>query len=113
VKALPDRTLNGVLCFYPDPWPKRSQRKKRIWKRDFFNDLVPKLRSQAFIFLKTDQLDYFVEMQNLFENDPDFFIFASGIYDQFWYDQEFSSFFENLFFKMGEKSFFVFAQFLK
>ena len=111
VRKLPLNYLSSVISFYPDPWPKRKQQKNRIWDVEFVKSLIPKLKNGAPIFLKTDQLDYFEQMKRSFEGVENFLVVLDGNYSprMALYDEAFKSFFEELFFKQQEHSYFLIA----
>lgn len=54
IGALPDRALAGVYLLYPDPWPKRRQRKRRFLSDEMFSALARVMRSGAEIRFATD-----------------------------------------------------------
>ena len=55
----PDQ-LDGVICFFPDPWTKKPrQRKKRLLTTNFCAQLATIVKDRGFIWLKTDAEDYF------------------------------------------------------
>lgn len=51
--------LDGVMVFYPDPWAKRTEAKKRLLKAEFLSSLKQLIRPGGFFWLKTDQKEYF------------------------------------------------------
>ena len=36
-EKVPDNSLDLVLMFYPDPWPKRKHHKRRLFQQDFLS----------------------------------------------------------------------------
>ena len=54
----PDQ-LDGVICFFPDPWAKPRQRKKRLLTTNFCAQLAKIVKDAGFVWLKTDATDYF------------------------------------------------------
>ena len=49
--------------YFPDPWPKRRHRKRRIVTADFLALLSTRLISDGLIELATDDQDYFAQMK--------------------------------------------------
>jgi len=49
--------------YFPDPWPKRRQRKRRLVTGVFLRMLHEKLTCGGLIEVATDHLDYFTQMQ--------------------------------------------------
>jgi tRNA (guanine-N7-)-methyltransferase len=58
VSALPDASLDGIELLYPDPWPKRRHRKRRIVSDEFLSSIASKLRTGATFRFATDIDDY-------------------------------------------------------
>ena len=58
VDALPDAVLGRVFLFYPDPWPKRRQRKRRFVSDDMLARLARVMRPGAELRFATDIDDY-------------------------------------------------------
>jgi tRNA (guanine-N7-)-methyltransferase len=57
---LPDHSLDGLCVFFPDPWPKKKQRKNRLLQEPFLQLLEQKLNPESgFFWFKTDSEDYF------------------------------------------------------
>lgn len=56
--ALPDTSLARVYLLYPDPWPKRRQRKRRIVDRDFLIEVARVLKPGGELRFATDIDDY-------------------------------------------------------
>jgi tRNA (guanine-N7-)-methyltransferase len=56
---IPDRSLQGVCVFFPDPWPKDRHAKNRLLKQDFVEVLKQKLSPNGFFWFKTDAQTYF------------------------------------------------------
>lgn len=51
---IPDRCLDHVYIFFPDPWPKKRHHKRRLINPEFLSLLLPKLRAHGRIFIATD-----------------------------------------------------------
>lgn len=56
--ALPDASLARVYLLYPDPWPKRRQRKRRIVDMDFLAEVARVLVPGGELRFATDIDDY-------------------------------------------------------
>ena len=63
IARIPLRSLAVVRIFFPDPWPKRRQRNRRLVRPDVTERLVPLLREGGTIELATDAADYATQMQ--------------------------------------------------
>ena len=55
---LPDQCLDGVDLLYPDPWPKRRQRRRRFVSNQNLDRLARTLRHGALFRFATDIDDY-------------------------------------------------------
>lgn len=58
LEALPPACLDGADIFYPDPWPKRRQRKRRFLSDDNLDRLARALKPDAPLRFATDIDDY-------------------------------------------------------
>jgi release factor glutamine methyltransferase len=70
----PDNLLSGIYILFPDPWPKRSQNKKRILNKDRLELLQRKLRSSGFLIFASDIDDYFEVAKNAIESNGNFIV---------------------------------------
>jgi tRNA (guanine-N7-)-methyltransferase len=51
-------SLDGIRIFFPDPWPKARQQRRRLVKPEVIDQLVWRLRPEGWIHLATDIDDY-------------------------------------------------------
>jgi tRNA (guanine-N7-)-methyltransferase len=58
IDRLPDASLSRVYLHYPDPWPKRRQRKRRFVSEDALDRLARVMQSGAELRFATDIDDY-------------------------------------------------------
>ncbi len=68
----PGHAARALHVYFPDPWPKRKHRDRRL-----VNERFPALARQAlvpggFVFLRTDDRDYFEQMTAVFAARPEF-----------------------------------------
>ncbi len=61
---VPDQSVKLFHIYFPDPWPKRRHRKRRLVTADFLSQLEKKLEPQGAVELATDDADYFEQMKN-------------------------------------------------
>jgi tRNA (guanine-N7-)-methyltransferase len=54
LEALPERSLDEVRVFFPDPWPKARHAKRRLLQPAFAELVAGKLAPQGFLHLATD-----------------------------------------------------------
>ena len=69
---LPPHCAAALHIYFPDPWPKKKHRKFRL-----INERFPTLARQALqpggiVYLRTDDLDYFQQMTEVFAADKNF-----------------------------------------
>lgn len=55
---LPDDSLHGLHLFFPDPWPKKRQHKRRIVQPAFVELMLRKLKSSGYFRVATDWQHY-------------------------------------------------------
>lgn len=69
-KMIPDRSLDGVHLFFPDPWPKTKHHKRRIVTDDFLHLIAPKIVAGGFFHAATDWVPYAEWMKEVFARSP-------------------------------------------
>ena len=70
--CLPDATLDRVLLFFPDPWPKKRHHKRRIVQPAFIELLARKLKTGGTLHMATDWEDYAEHMLAVMEKAQGF-----------------------------------------
>lgn len=60
--AIPEGSLAGLMLFFPDPWPKKKHRKRRIFDPGFVRLAVSRLRMNGFLHAATDWESYAEQM---------------------------------------------------
>lgn len=51
--------LSGVCLFFPDPWPKKRQRKHRYVNESFLKQVYEVLKPGGFFWFKSDDISYY------------------------------------------------------
>lgn len=69
---LPAGCAMAVHVYFPDPWPKRKHRHHRLINERFPGLAHTLLTSGGQVHLRTDDLDYFTQMQSVFRADARF-----------------------------------------
>lgn len=69
---LPPHSAEALHIYFPDPWPKKKHRRHRL-----INESFPALASRVLapggtVFLRTDDADYFEQMNEVFRAAADF-----------------------------------------
>ena len=55
---LPDSKIDGFHIFFPDPWPKKRHKKRRLLDGSFVKLLAEKLKPGGYLYVVTDWNDY-------------------------------------------------------
>lgn len=55
---VPERALDGVRIYFPDPWPKKRHHKRRIIQPDFVRLLASRMRPGGVLHIATDWAPY-------------------------------------------------------
>lgn len=66
-QAIPDASLDRILIFFPDPWPKQRHQKRRLIQPAFVGLLQQKLKLGGMLHLATDWEDYATKMMAILE----------------------------------------------
>ena len=75
-KHINDHSIDAFHIFFPDPWPKRKQHKRRLLQPSFIGILAKKIRHGGRINIATDWFPYAEEIKKNFETNTDF---AGGV----------------------------------
>ena len=65
-QMIPPDCLDGILLFFPDPWPKKRHHKRRIVRDSFVELLIGRLRPGGFLYSVTDWEEYAEWMMDVF-----------------------------------------------
>jgi len=57
-KMIPQDSLKAIHLFFPDPWPKKRHRKRRLVQRPFTETLAKCLKPGGYLYMVTDWEDY-------------------------------------------------------
>ncbi len=68
---IPELSVHHYFILFPDPWPKKRHRKRRLITENFLEQLLPTLAPGGSIHYKTDYLDYFEQMLSVSRARPD------------------------------------------
>src|SRR3989338_2487007 len=69
-KNIPDHSLSRIHIFFPDPWPKKKHRKRRLISDNVAALLVKKLKPGGVIHSATDWEDYAMQMMRVLSANP-------------------------------------------
>ena len=62
---IPAGSLAAIRVFFPDPWPKRRQRKRRLIRPDVVTRLAGLLRDGGTVHMATDAAEYAEQMRDV------------------------------------------------
>lgn len=68
--ALAPESLEEIRIFFPDPWPKRRHRKRRLVQPQFVRLAVSRIRNDGRLHLATDWPDYAEQMRAVCDAEP-------------------------------------------
>ena len=69
---LPPNSASALHVYFPDPWPKKKHLKKRLVNERFPALARGALAPGGFVYLRTDDEDYFTHMARVFAANPAF-----------------------------------------
>ena len=70
--SIPDRSVRQLYVFYPDPWPKKKQQKRRFLRRTNADQIARILTADGTLHVATDHVDYWAQIEPLFDGHPAF-----------------------------------------
>jgi tRNA (guanine-N7-)-methyltransferase len=65
-----ENCLAGIHVFFPDPWPKKRHRKRRLLQPAFVHLLAMRLREGGYIHVATDWEDYARQIHAVLSEEP-------------------------------------------
>ena len=69
-KHIPDVSITAYHVYFPDPWPKKRHRKRRLFKTEFVEQVGRTLLDGGTIDIATDYEEYFDEIIGLLDASP-------------------------------------------
>ena len=69
---IPNNSIDTVNIFFPDPWPKKRHRKRRLISETFVLLLKSKLTNRGLVHICTDWPDYNEDIRKLFKHIKSF-----------------------------------------
>lgn len=61
-QAIPNASLEALLLFFPDPWPKKRHQKRRLVQPSFVSRVADKLKMGGYLHMATDWENYAEQM---------------------------------------------------
>ena len=68
--CVPARTLSEVRIYFPDPWPKKRQQKRRLIQPEIAGLLADRVAADGVLHLATDWADYAEHMHSVLDTSP-------------------------------------------
>lgn len=68
--AIAPQSLAEVRIYFPDPWPKKRQQKRRLIQPDFVHLLATRVARDGRLHLATDWADYATHMLDVLDGSP-------------------------------------------
>ena len=75
---IPPESLSGIHIFFPDPWPKKRQQKRRLIQPEFVRLLATRLTPTGYLHCATDWEDYANQMLEVLSADTHLQNMANG-----------------------------------
>ncbi len=69
---LPPHAASALHIYFPDPWPKKKHRRHRLINESFPNLARAALVPGGVVYLRTDDADYFAQMNGVFAASSEF-----------------------------------------
>ena len=63
-------SLSGIHVFFPDPWPKKRQQKRRLIQPEFVALLATRMAPSGYLHCATDWEDYAMQMLEVLTAEP-------------------------------------------
>jgi tRNA (guanine-N7-)-methyltransferase len=81
-QMVPDGALAALHLFFPDPWPKKRHRKRRLVQPQFAALAARKLAPGGIVHAATDWPDYAEQMQEVFSQESLFEMAGAGFIER-------------------------------
>jgi len=78
-KMIPDKALQGVHIFFPDPWPKKKHHKRRIIQHNFVQQVLDRVASGGYLYIVTDWEPYAKHIKEVMKNQTSINADAKGV----------------------------------
>jgi len=75
-------SLDGLHIFFPDPWPKKRQQKRRLIQPPFITLVTSRLKPGGYLHAATDWQEYAEQILCVFDGEPALANTAAGYADK-------------------------------
>lgn len=66
-RFIPDGAVSAYHVYFPDPWPKKRHRKRRLFNARFLEEIIRTLATSGTLDFATDYVEYYEEILALLE----------------------------------------------
>ena len=66
-RYIPDGAVSAYHVYFPDPWPKKRHRKRRLFNPRFLDQVVRTLSAGGTVDFATDYVEYYDEIRSLLD----------------------------------------------
>lgn len=70
-------SIDRLLLYFPDPWPKKKHHKRRLVQTSFVGLLAQRIQSKGMLHMATDWSDYAEQMMSVMAQFPEFVDYAN------------------------------------
>ncbi len=105
-----DNSIENFIVFFPDPWPKKKHRKRRFLRKKGLSLLETKLKKNGKIFIKTDFMDYWVEILGTIRELRGLFLESFGKVKSWQSPFNVPTNYEQKYYRMGKEPFYLVVQ---
>ncbi len=70
LEKIPDGYFERAFILFPDPWPKKRHHFRRLISKPFMDELLPKLKSGARLYVASDDAPYVEQIQDVLYHHP-------------------------------------------
>ncbi|MCH2351019.1 MAG: tRNA (guanosine(46)-N7)-methyltransferase TrmB [Pseudomonadales bacterium] len=71
LNSVGDKSIETIMVFFPDPWPKKRHSKRRLVNEEFCSCIARKLKQHGNVYLATDSIQYANQIEAVFERQSD------------------------------------------
>ena len=95
-EIIPPASIDEIIIYHPDPWPKKRHHKRRMLQQNFLDTLHTLLKEGGKIKISTDNLDYAEWIKELFKERKDFVAMYKEGYTSIIPEDHFTTYFDKL-----------------
>lgn len=88
VPCIPSQSMDEIMVFFPDPWPKKRYHKRRVIQEDFLRTCHRILKHTGKLLITTDDASYQLWIQGLLDQSSYFDVKTSEYYPNTRYAQK-------------------------